>query len=217
MMMMDNYAAGIMLDADPPCERCERLQETVENYAYNLDQFRKQCDQLEAENKRLRHRVWLWKKMAEILHKAQRIPSWVSDRTMGDELVRLETEVDRLRAVVKQAHQFAVWMQITEWYAISPKVKKSLAALETAATAVLAEGEQECPTIPPPAHVASVAPRLLSGTEYQETVAAIAQRLLGKPDAEQPCSRQTTNESSPSAPLTCSCDTGESGCACSRG
>ena len=53
MMMMDNYAAGIMLDADPPCERCERLLETVENYAYNLDQFRKQCDQLEAENKRL--------------------------------------------------------------------------------------------------------------------------------------------------------------------
>jgi len=161
-----------------------------------------ECTWLQAENARLQAEV---ERLTQHCDKAD------------FDYVQVEAYVTQLRRVARLAHQFAVWMQITEWYAISPKVKKSLTALETAATAVLAEGEQECPTIPPPAHVASVAPRLLSGTEYQETVAAIAQRLLGKPDAEQPCSRQTTNESSPSAPLTCSCDTGESGCACSRG
>ena len=134
-MTMDNYAAGIMLDADPPCEKCERLHD-----------------------------------------------------------------------VVVQARDLCVWLRQFEPYLLSSRARKQLTALETAITSVLNDGKGDpCPTMPPPAPAASVAPQLFSGTEYQETVAAIAQRLSGKPVDAQPSSQTMTNDPSPSAESTYYC------------
>ena len=148
MMTMDNYAAGIKLDADPPGEKCERL-----------------------------------------------------------------------RAVVEQARDLCVWFRKYEPYVLSPRARKKLTELEAAANDVLNDGKGDpCPLTTPPKTVASVENRAQTEmADYAATVAAIAQRLSERPEGVQQNSQTTTNEPSPSAELICSCDTGESGCACSKG
>jgi hypothetical protein len=166
-----------------------------------------ECTWLQAENARLQAEV---ERLTQHCDKAD------------FDYVQVEAYVTQLRRVARLAHQFAIWMQITEWYAISPKVKKALGALEAEAGAALAEGDREWPTRPHPAPVVSAAvPPPTTATipreEYLTTVAAIAQRLSERPEGVQQNSQTTTNEPSPSAELICSCDTGESGCACSKG
>ena len=192
-----------------------------------IERHAEYSDKAEAENKRLRHRVWLWKKMATIWRWAYHYPAdMVPDipRPGVRRIARAEAERDRLRAVVVQARETAIWFRQFEPYVLSPRARKQLTALEAAASDVLndGKGDDACHEKHHPVPVASVAPPPLTTAtmprdEYLTTVAAIVQRLSGKPESAQAASVTTTNESSPSEPSTCSCAMAGLGCDCSRG